>query len=235
MGVIGLVNLSTIHVECEEIVHRHGCRIIQITHHHGLAVQERLQIAVLHPEQGILRGFTTKIIISQHHRTKSQHLDMERGIGLIVVGTLLQEEFLDFRRRNIAVVNLQLAILLFIKDMIVIEDGFHIHLRLIGENIAAIRGILIDGDIAILSQFEDIGKQIQLFTLRLYGIVKAGIGIFCQIDFAIDVTTPNHLFWHLHSSRERNLSTHRHRRRRVLPFRLLCLGLLLLCLGQLCL
>ena len=89
---------------------------------------------------------------------------MERGIGLIVVGTLLQEEFLDFRRRDVAVVNLKLAILFLIEDMIVVEDGLHIHPCLIRKDIAAIRGILIDGDIAILSQLEDIGKQIRHTT-----------------------------------------------------------------------
>ena len=53
---------------------------------------------------------------------------MERGIGLIVIGTLFQEELLHLGRRDITVVDLQLAVRLLIEDMIVVEHGLHLYL-----------------------------------------------------------------------------------------------------------
>ena len=130
-----LVDLATILIGGKEIIHRHGGSIIQTTDHDRLTVQVGFQVAVLHPEQRIGRALTVgiiadnEVIATHHHRTEGQHLDMERRISLIVVGALLQIEFLHFSRRNVTIVNLQLTVRLLIEDMIIVEHGLHLNLR----------------------------------------------------------------------------------------------------------
>ena len=123
----GLIDLTLIFIHCEIVVHRHRGSIVQTGSHHGLTVQERLQVAILHPEERILRGLTAEIILTQHDGTERQHLDTERRVGLIVVGALFQIILLNLGRGDVAVVDLQLAILLLIEDMVVVEDGLHLH------------------------------------------------------------------------------------------------------------
>ena len=96
LGIIGLIDLTTIGIERKEIVHRHRSCVIQTARHHRLTIQERFQITVFHPEKRILSGLSTKIIVTQHHRAKRQHLDVERRIGLIIISTLFQIELPDF-------------------------------------------------------------------------------------------------------------------------------------------
>ena len=86
--VVGLIDLALIAVQREVVFHRHGGGIVQVGGHHRLATEEGLQVAVLHPEKGVLRSFATKIVLTHHHRTKGQHLTMERGISLIIVSAL---------------------------------------------------------------------------------------------------------------------------------------------------
>ena len=147
---------------------------------------------------------------------------MERRVSLIVVGTLLQIVFLHLCRRYVAVVYLQLAVLLLIEDMIIVEQGLHFHYRFIREIVATISWILVDWNIAILCEFEDISKQIKLFPLRFHREIKARIGIIIQIDFAIDITAPHHFFRHLYCRWECELGPHRHGRGRALLLLLLC-------------
>ena len=111
--------------------------------------------------------------------------------------------------------------------MIVVEDGLHLYLRLVGKHITTVSRIFIDRDITILSQFEDIGKQINLLALRLYGVVESGILILREINLAVDVATPNHFLRHIEGRGERDLRPHAHARRGTL---LLLLLLLLFCL-----
>ena len=86
--------------------------------------------------------------------------------------------------------------------MIVVEHGLHLYLRRLLEDIAAVGRILIDGDIAVLRQLEDIGKQVCLFPLWFYGIVKASIRIVFEINLTIDITTPDYILRHIHCRRE---------------------------------
>ena len=93
LGVVGLIDLTTIPVERKEVVHRHRGSIVEVRRHHRLTIKEWLQIAILHPEQGVLSCLTAEIVFTHHDRTKSHHLDMESSIGLIVVSTLLEVVF----------------------------------------------------------------------------------------------------------------------------------------------
>ena len=94
--------------------------------------------------------------------------------------------------------------------MIVVENGLHLNLCLFGKHIAAIRRILINGNIAVLCQFEDIGKEIHLLALRFHWIIETCILVLCQIDFAIDIASPYHFLRYIQGCREGNLGTYRH-------------------------
>ena len=221
--VVGLVNLTQVTVHREVILHRHRCGIVQIRGHHRLTTQERLQIGVLHPEQRIFRSLTAKVVLAYHHRTHGLYLAVERRVGIIEISTLFQVIHLHLCRGNITVVNTQLAVTLFIEDVIVVQHGPHLNLGRIGKHLVTVQAIFIDGDVAVQRQFEDIGKQVQLFVNRLYRVVETCIGIIVEVNLTIDVTTPNDILGHLHSSRKRQTSTHRH----SLTLRRLCLLLLL--------
>ena len=152
---------------------------------------------------------------------------MEDSIGLIVIGTLLQIVLCNLLRGDIAIVDFQLTVLLFIEDMTVVEQRLHLNLRLVVEHIGTVigNGVLIDGDIVILRQLEDIGEEVHLLTLRLYRIVESGIGILREVDLTVDVTTPHHIFRHIDSRGERYLCPDGHCRRRALRLLLLLLSL----------
>ena len=151
---------------------------------------------------------------------------MERWVGIIKVGTFLQVVHLHLSWRNIAVLNTYLAVLLFVIDVIIVQHRLHLHLGRVGKNFVTVQTILIDRNVAVQCQLEDIGKQVQLFVDGLHGIVESGIGVFVEVYLAIDVTTPNHVFRHVHSSRKHQTGTHRH----ALVLRLHLLLLLLLSL-----
>ena len=152
---------------------------------------------------------------------------MEHSIGLIVIGALLEVVLSHLKRRDIAVVDLKFAVLFFIEDVTVIEDGLHLHLSLISKHIGTVvgNGVLVDWDITILCQLEDVGEKVHLLALRLHGVVKTSILVLRQVDLTVDITSPHNIFWHLDSRGEGYLCTDRHGRRGI--FRL-CL-LLLFC------
>ena len=127
---------------------------------------------------------------------------MERGISLIIIGTFLQIELLNLCRRDITVVYFQLTILLLIENMIIVKDRLHLNLCFIREHITTIGRVFIDWYITVLGQFKDVGKQIDLTSLRFYWIIKSCIGILHQIQFAIDIPSPHNLLWHLKCRRK---------------------------------
>ena len=229
LGVVGLIDLTTIHIEREEIVHRHGGGIVEVRRHDGLTRQVGFQVAVLHPEEGVLRGLTTEVIVARHHWAESHDLHVEGGIGLIIIGTFLEVVLCNLGRGDVTVIDLQLTILFLIEDMAVVEQSLHLHLRLFLEHVSTIvgDGVLIDGYVAILCQFEDVGKEVHLLSFGHHRIIKTCILVFRQINLTVDVTTPYHVLWHINSRRERDLSTDGHGRRRVLCLLLLLFYILL--------
>ena len=51
-------------------------------------------------------------------------------------------------------------------------------------------------------KFEDVAEQVHLRANRLCWVIQARIGIFYEIEFTIDVATPNHIFLHRSRGRE---------------------------------
>ena len=176
--VCRLVYLSLISVHGEIVVEGHNGSIIEIAGHHGLLVEERFKIAVFNPEKRIFGCFSTKVIIPHHHRTKAYNLTTESGIGLVIIGTLLEVIHLYLSRRDIAVVHSDLTIFLFVEDVIVVENGFHGHLCRIAEDLIAIQPIFIHRYIAIESEFEYVCEEVQLLVNGFHGIVEASICIY---------------------------------------------------------
>ena len=230
LSIVGLIDLTTIHIKREEIVHRHRGSVVEVRCHHRLTVQVRFEVAVLHPEEGILRGLATEIIVTRHHWTERHHLHMEGGISLIIVSALLEVVLRDLGRGDVAVVNLQLAVLFLVEDMTVVEQGFHLYLRLFCEHVGTIVGdrVFVDGDVSILCQFEDVSKEVHLLTFGHHGIVEACILVFRKVNLTIDVTTPNYILGHIHCCGEIDLSPQGHARGRgILLLLLLLLNFLL--------
>ena len=152
---------------------------------------------------------------------------MEGGVGLIVIGTLFQVVELNLGRRYVAVVDTNLAVLLLIIDVEVVENGLHLYAGRIGERLVTIQTIFIDGNIAIECQLKDIGEEVHLPVHRLHRIVESAIGITVEVYLAIDVTTPHHVLGHIDSRWELQTGTHGHT---LILLRLLTLLLLLLSL-----
>ena len=134
---------------------------------------------------------------------------MERGVGLIVVGALLQIVELDFGRGNVAVVDTNLAVFLLIINMVVVKHSLHLHLGGISKDLVAVKAVLIDGNVAVKRQLEDVGKEVQLLVDGLHGIVEAGISILVEVYLTINVTPPHNVLRHVNGCGEHQAGTHR--------------------------
>ena len=153
---------------------------------------------------------------------------MEGGVSLIVIGALLQIIQLHLSRRNVAVIHAQLAIFLFVEDVVVVKHCLYLHTSRIGKHLVAIQAIFVNGDIAVQSQLEDVSKQIHLLVDRLYRIIKACIIVAIKVNLAIDVATPHHILRHIDSRWEHQTGSHAHALTLRLSLLLLLCFLLLL-------
>ncbi len=195
--VRSLVDRSAIHILREVVVNTHRCGIVHITRHDGLLSQERSHIVVLHPEQRIPDGSITEIILTTHNRTKGNHLGVERGRSLIIVGTLLQIVTLYLSRGDITVVNADSSVVgTLIINMVVIDERLGFDTGRIGEHLITVSTILVSTNLSCEHQLEQIGEEVHLCADGLYRIIETGIGILGKINLTIDVTPPNHVLRH---------------------------------------
>ena len=99
-----------------------------------------------------------------------------------------------------------------IKDMMVVEEGQRLQFRIVGEPLVTVKLILIDVDTTTVRsghhQFEYQGKQIHSPVCRLHRIVEPGIGIVVEVEFAVDIATPHHVFAHFFLRGEHELCPH---------------------------
>ena len=150
---------------------------------------------------------------------------MERSCFLVIIRSLLHIVSLHFCWWNIAVINMHLPIIsLLVVDMIIIYECFRSKTVSGRKVFITIHTILINRHSTRKHQFKDIGKEIHLTLCWLYRIIQGSIGIICEIEFTIDVSSPNHVLIHRDGCREIEFGTQGH----IISIRLLCLLLSLL-------
>ena len=153
--IIGLVNLSLILGTYKIIIHAHHRSIVQIAGHHLLLGKERSQIIIFHPEERILGTTISEVVITCHDRTKCQHLGMESSRTLVVIGRLLDIIGFHLTGRNVTVIQLDsTVILLFIIDMVVVQESQRLHTVGSSKTLVSIHTILIDVNLARHHQSE---------------------------------------------------------------------------------
>ena len=115
--------------------------------------------------------------------------------------------------------------------MEVIQKRLYLHLSRSLQNLIAIKSVLINGNIAVQSQFKDICKEVHLFPYGFHREVETRVSLFIKTNLSINITTPHHILGHINS--RGILQSHTLGHTLVVCIRLLLL--LLLWLQSLCL
>ena len=91
--------------------------------------------------------------------------------------------------------------------MIVVQERLRIHPVGSGKTLITIHSVLEYGNLSRHHQPEDGGKEIHLIPLWLYWIIERSIGFAVEIQFTVDISSPNHVLIHRESSRKGDLRT----------------------------
>ena len=87
--------------------------------------------------------------------------------------------------------------LLFVHDVVVVQDALHVDFGRCLQNLVAVEVILVDGDVAVQGEFEDVGEQVEALALRLHGVIESGVLLVVQVYLAVDIAAPYHVLGHV--------------------------------------
>ena len=191
MQVDRLIDVALVTLHGEEVVGRHhSCVVERRTHEHEFA-KVRRNVRHLYPKHWVLRQFATKVSIATlEHGADSCHLATEgRGV-LVVVGTLFNKVSLHFVRGYVGIIDAHFVTLRLVEDVITIHELLSRHLILCREVLVAIELIVISLDLLTQEEFEEVSEEIFASVLWRSGVVEHGIGLFGEVDGAIEVAPP---------------------------------------------
>ena len=138
-----------------------------------------------------------EIILARHDGTECEHLGVECGRSLVIVGRLLDVISLDLARGDVAGVDVYAPVVALIVDVVVVHEDERFDACRVVEHLIAVEPVFVGLDVALEHQSEHVGEEVHLRPYRLHGVIKSGVGILFEIDFAVDVTSPHHVFRHL--------------------------------------
>ena len=135
---------------------------------------------------------------------------MERGRVLVVVGTLLDEIRLHLAAGNVGIVDVYAAVGALVVDLILFEKLQRLHPEAFVEaRVACVDIVVVGFDLPPQHELEQIGEQVHLGALWLYGVVEASVGVLCEVDLAVYIASPNHVLLHLRLCGESDLGAGR--------------------------
>ena len=95
-------------------------------------------------------------------------------------------------------------------DLVLLEKLQRLHAqRLIEERVARVDIVVVGLYLSTQHEFEHIGEQVHLRSLRLYRVVKSGIGVLREINLSVYIASPHYVLLHLRLSGEGDLGAGR--------------------------
>ena len=196
LQVHGLVDVALVAVEREEVVGRHHGGVVEVTAHEHEFAEVGGYVVHLHPKHGVLRVCTAEIVAALEHGAEGCDFLADCGGVLVKVGAFLNEIYLYLVGGQVAVGDADFAVLLLIEDVVAVHECLGLDDVFLRKILVAVELVVVCLHLSAQQELEEIGEEVFAAVGGRCRIVERGVGVLREVEGAVDVAPPRHVFGH---------------------------------------